>query len=102
MTILSLQSLKVAIDGGQEDGLLILHRNVLVGVLVCLDQPIYGNDQGRWHLEIGFGKCSTRPMTFPRLEAALRWIVERLGLDPHEGTACAHRHLDRADGHASH
>lgn len=102
MSILSLQSLRVAIDGGEEDGILVLHRDVLVGVLVCLEASNYDNDQGHWHLEAGFGKCATRPTTFPKLEEALRWIAERLGIDPDEGTACAHAHLDRADGRASH
>lgn len=101
MNALSLQSLKVAIDGGGEDGLLVLHRHVLVAILVCLDRPSYGSDQGRWHLEIGFGRCSARPTTFARLESALRWIAERLDVDPAEATACAHRHLDRKDGRAS-
>lgn len=101
MNLIFLQSLKVAVDGGEEDGLLILHRGVLVGVLVCLEEPKYGGDRGRWHLEAGFGKCATRPLTFLNLEAALRWIAERLGLDPDEGTACAHAHLNHADGKAS-
>ena len=102
MSVLSLQSLKVAIDGGEEDGLLVLHRGVLVAVLVCLGEPIYQNDQGQWHLEIGFGKCSARPTTFPKLEVALRWVAERLGIDRDEAASCAHAHLDQANGHARH
>lgn len=102
MSALSLQPLKVAIDGGEEDGLFVFHREALVAVLVCLDQPIYGAEEGGWHMEIGFGKCSARPLTFPKLEAALRWMAERLGVHPAEAAVCAHHHLDRADGHASH
>ena len=100
MTDLSVQSLKVAIDGGEEEGLLVLHRDVLVAILVCLGEPTYGSDQGQWHLEIGFGECAARPMTFPKLEIALRWMADRLGVPAAEASVCAHHHLDRADGHA--
>ena len=102
MGVLSLQSLKVAKDDGEESGLLVFHHDLLVAVLACLAQPIYHNEQDHWHLEIGFGRCSCRPMTFPKLDAALRWIAERLGVDSGEASACAHAHLDRANGHASH
>lgn len=96
MKILSLQSTRIAIDGGEDDGLLVMADEVLVAVLVCLDRPIYGPEQGQWHLEAGFGPCAARPATFPRLEPALRWIAERVGADPHQASDCAGRHLQTA------
>ena len=93
MATLSLQSLKVAVDGGEEDGLLVFHRAVLVAVLVCLDEPNYGDDQGHWHLEIGFGPCSARSTTFPDLATALGWIARRVGAEPDEAVMCAQTHF---------
>lgn len=102
MSVLSLQSFKVAVDGSEEDGLIVLHSNVLVGVLVCLEEANYGNDQGHWHLEAGFGKCAARQTSFPKLEVALRWFAEWVGVDPNEGAARARAYLARNGATASH
>lgn len=102
MSVLSLQSFKVAVDGSDENGLLVLHSNVLVGVLVCLEEANYGNDQGHRHLEAGFGKCAARQTSFPKLEVALRWFAERIGVDPEEGTVRARAHLEHAGTTACH
>lgn len=81
MNVLGIQRVRIAWDGGAEDGLLVFHEGMLVVVLVCLDAPFYGSDQGRWHLEAGFGRCDTRLVAFDSFEDALRWTAGRLGLD---------------------
>lgn len=81
MSVLTITPIRVAIDGGDGKGLLVLHDNVLVAVFACLDQPSYGGDRGHWHLEAGFGHCATRAATYRTLEAALRWVAQRLGID---------------------
>lgn len=78
---LSIQRVKVASDGGSEDGLLVNQGTLLVAILVCLAETFYEGDQGRWHLEVGFGRCEMKMMTFETLERALRWIADCLGLD---------------------
>ena len=100
--MLSLQSLKVAVDGGDENGLLVLDDAILVAVLVCLEEASYGPDQHRWHLEAGFGSCAIRSTTFARLEEALLWIAARRGVDPGEAMICAQAHLGQLGGHLSH
>ena len=64
-----------------EDGVLVFHEDGLVAVLACLDAAFYGSDRGRWYLEVGFGPCATRSATFETLDAALRWVADRLRLD---------------------
>ena len=81
MSSLSLRPIKIAVDGGEEDGLLILEDEALVAVLAYLEHAMYLSDAGGWHLEAGFGGCAARPRTFPTLEAALRWVAERMKLD---------------------
>ena len=82
MSVLSLKSIKVAVDGGgEEDGVLVLREETLVAVLVCLESSIYQEDVGYWHLEAGFGNCAARPDTFTTREVALRWMAGRLKLD---------------------
>ena len=80
MSAIITQPIKVRIDGGVDDGLLILHDSALVAILVCLEAPFYDIDRNRWHLEAGFGPCARQPRTFERLEEALRWVARRLGL----------------------
>ena len=80
MSRLAASRIRVAVDGADADGLLVLNDGALVAVLVCLDQAFYGKDEGRWHLEAGFGRCAASPPTFETVNAALRWIGARLGL----------------------
>lgn len=81
MSDLTLERVRVAWDGRGEEGLLVRHDGVLVGVLGCLDEPFYGHHQGRWNLEAGFGRCDAQPLPFVDLKAALRWIAGRLDID---------------------
>ncbi|SEM97421.1 hypothetical protein SAMN05192583_1718 [Sphingomonas gellani] len=81
MSTLSVTRIKVAVDLGDADGLLVMHEGALVAVLVCLDDDFYGSERGRWHLEAGFGRCGASVPTFETIAAALRWIADRLELD---------------------
>lgn len=81
MSLLTIHHIKVAVDGHDSNGLLVLDDRVLVAVLACLDEIFYDCDRGRWHLESGFGRCATHADTFATLDAALRWIATRLQLD---------------------
>jgi hypothetical protein len=83
---LSLQPITIAGDTAAERGLLVFDDSLLVAVLVCLGAQYYGDERGHWHIEIGFGPCSTRPTSYSTLDAALSWIAERLGMDPELGT----------------
>ena len=64
-----------------EEGLLVFVADRLVAVLVKLSEQ-HGSDAGRWFLEHGFGRLDDlkRP-TFIELEAAKRWIEERLSAE---------------------
>ena len=95
---LSLQHLRIATDTAEEGGLLVFDDALLVAVLACLDAPHYENEQGHWHVEIGFGRCATRPTGYPTLEAALRWIAGRLGIDAEEGAICPHDFANSTGG----
>ena len=100
MAMLSTSSIRVAVDGGDSEGLLVLADQALVAVLVCLEEAFYEQERGRWHLEAGFGHCATRPLTFPALESALRWIAGRLSLDVDRAIAPALRQFRaRSDEH---
>lgn len=80
MSTIAVNRVKVAWDGADSNGLLVLNSGTLVAVLVCLEEAFYEQDQGRWHLEAGFGKCGTAQTTFADLDTALRWVAQRLGL----------------------
>lgn len=63
----------------QEDGLLVLHQGVLVGVLVRLS-ALHDDDEGKWFLEAGFGKLEDAAhCIFADLDAALDVIGYHLG-----------------------
>ena len=81
MSNLSLRSIKLAADGGEEDGLLVLEDDAPVAVLAYLEHAMYRSDTGGRHLEAGLGGCAARPETFPTLDAALRRVAERMKLD---------------------
>ena len=78
MSVLAINPVKVAVDGGEESGFLVLNGDVLVAVLTRLSHPMHEDDTGRWYLEAGFGRCA---MQRARLEDALRWLASCLGLD---------------------
>ena len=80
MNTIAVNRVKVAWDGADANGLLVLNSGTLVAVLVCLEEAFYEEDQGRWYLEAGFGKCGSTQTTFADLDAALRWVAQRLGL----------------------
>ena len=82
MPRLSLQPTRVVSTfAGQDDtGLLVRFDGELAAVMVRLGS-LHGEEEGFWHLEIGFGMCTGRPATFRELSAALRWIGERCLLD---------------------
>lgn len=92
MGSLVINSAKVAVYEGEEEGLLVFGNGVLVAVFVRLDAAFYRGDRGRWHLEVGFGRCAARPPTFADLHMALRWVAERLDLDPENAAAALAEH----------
>lgn len=87
MNRLAVSAIKVAVDDGSADGLLVLNDSMLVAVLVCLDDAIYGVNKGRWYLEAGFGPCAVSAIIYDDSETALRWIAGRLNLDEESVTA---------------
>jgi hypothetical protein len=90
---LSLQPIQIADDVSGESGLLVFNDGLLVAVFVSLNAPHYGGEQGHWHLEIGFGRCSSRPASYPTLQNGLAWVAGRLGMDAKAGVACAMDYL---------
>jgi hypothetical protein len=59
------------------EGQLILFNGVLVGVLVKLSN-LHGELSGSWYLETGYDGLRDERLTFSDLEAAKRWINDRL------------------------
>ena len=59
------------------EGQLILFNGALVGVLVKLSN-LHGELSGSWYLETGYDGLRDERLTFPDLDAAKRWINDRL------------------------
>jgi hypothetical protein len=59
------------------EGQLILFNGVLVGVLVKLSN-LHGELAGSWYLETGYDGLRDERLTFQDLDAAKRWIIDRL------------------------
>ena len=59
------------------EGQLILFNGALVGVLVKLSN-LHGELAGSWYLETGYNGLRDERLTFPDLDAAKRWINDRL------------------------
>jgi hypothetical protein len=59
------------------EGQLILFNGALVGVLVKLSN-LHGELAGSWYLETGYDGLRDERLTFPDLDAAKRWINDRL------------------------
>jgi len=58
---ISFMPMRVLIDGHDTDGNLVLADSQLAAVFVRLDGTHHDPEhKGWWHLEAGFGKCSTR------------------------------------------
>jgi hypothetical protein len=77
---LMLQPVRVA-NGPDEEGLLVFTaEGRLVAVLTHLSEQ-HQVLAGHWYLEAGFGRLDAGPhhATFADLDAAQRWIIERLG-----------------------
>ena len=79
-TRLTLQPARIA-TGSDEAGVLVLAEGRIVAILVRLDAPFHGDAQGRWFLEVGFGRCAGTPAPFERLSDGLLWIAQRLDED---------------------
>ncbi len=80
-SFISFQSMRVLIDGHDSDGRLVLADGQLAAVLVRLDGEHHTTDQGKWHLEAGFGKCAVAPsdtLLWGSLDEARTWVQERL------------------------
>ena len=78
---ITLQPVKVLVDGHDSEGRLIFADDHLTSVIVRLDGEAHLPEQkGHWHLEAGFGKCDARiaPPTFTTLEEAGAWVKQRL------------------------
>jgi hypothetical protein len=63
------------------EGQLILFNGALVGVLVKLSN-LHGELAGSWYLETGYNGLRDERLTFPDLDAAKRWINDRLSAAP--------------------
>jgi hypothetical protein len=63
------------------EGQLILFNGALVGVLVKLSN-LHGELAGSWYLETGYDGLRDERLTFPDLDAAKRWINDRLSAAP--------------------
>jgi hypothetical protein len=58
---ISFQPMRVLIDGHDSEGNLVLADSQLAAVFVRLEGTHHDPEhKGSWHLEAGFGKCSTR------------------------------------------
>jgi hypothetical protein len=78
---ISLQPMRVLIDGHDSEGNLILADGQLAAVIVRLDgQTHHPEHKGLWHLEAGFGKCDVRvaPPVFRTPEEAGAWVAQIL------------------------
>lgn len=78
----ALEPTQVAIDNGEERGLILRVDGRLVAVLVRLDAEYNGEHRGHWYLEAGFGPCSgIAPAPFLQIRDAMMWVAGRLGDD---------------------
>jgi hypothetical protein len=68
---LTTQTARIATGSEDECGVLVLAGNRIVAILVRLDAPFHGDAQGRWFLEVGFGRCVGTPAPFERLSDGL-------------------------------
>ena len=79
---ISLQPMRVLIDGHDAEGRLVLADDQLAAVIVRLDGEAHSPaEKGLWHLEAGFGKCAAPPGHAPlwaRPEEAALWVQQRL------------------------
>lgn len=77
---ISLQPMRVLIDGHDSDGRLILADSQLAAVIVRLDGAHHGLERkGQWHLEAGFGRCNIRDAPlFKTPEEAGAWVERTL------------------------
>ena len=79
---ISLQPMRVLIDGHDSEGYLVLADDQLAAVIVRLDGEAHDEAQkGLWHLEAGFGKCTPPPYGAPPWatpEEAGLWVEEKL------------------------
>ena len=74
---LALQPAKIA-TGCDETGILVLAEDRIVAILIRLDASCHEELQGRWFLEVGFGRCAGTPEPFERLSDGLLWIARQL------------------------
>ncbi len=73
---ISLQPMRVLIDGHDTEGRLVLADDQLAAVIVRLDGQAHSPaERGLWYLEAGFGRCE-----MPRGDALLWATPEEAGL----------------------
>ena len=76
----ALEPARIAVETGDEAGVIVRVDGCVVAILIRLDSSFYAQDRGRWYVEAGFGRCAgTLPATFERLSEGLLWIAERRG-----------------------
>jgi hypothetical protein len=77
---ISFLPMRVLIDGHDTDGNLVLADHQLAAVIVRLDGTHHNPEhKGLWHLEAGFGKCSTRDAPlFKTPDEAGAWVDQIL------------------------
>jgi hypothetical protein len=75
---LTLQPVRVATGGPDEEGCLVFAEGRLVAVLVRLSDE-HGERAGHWFFEVGFGRLDgpAHP-SFAAIEDAQEWLEERL------------------------
>ncbi len=77
-TLVVLKPIAVDTGGLDREGQLVLANGLLVALLVRLDDPAHAR-VGHWYLEVALGPLlGSRPMPFADLEAAARWMRQRL------------------------
>ena len=75
--VVTIQPIRVATGTDDREGYLVLEDAVLAGVIVRLDDPMHGDNVGKWFLEACFGPHCRRDPVFPSLEQAVNWFHER-------------------------
>jgi hypothetical protein len=81
---LTLQPVRVATGGPDEEGCLVFSEGRLIAVLVRLSEE-HGERSGEWFFEAGFGRLDgpAHP-TFAAIEDAQDWIERRLRQPGHK------------------
>ena len=75
--VVTIQPIRVGTGTDDREGYLVLEDRDLAGVIVRLDDPMHGDNIGKWFLEACFGPHCRRDPVFPSFEEAVNWFQER-------------------------